>query len=72
MSNLYETDGRCHNAEPGTYGHECGRRAEWIGTATSGFRSGYCTKCRAAGYEARGMARWEPHPNQGREQCLTS
>ena len=31
-TNSYATDGKCHNAEPGTYGHECGKPAAWIGT----------------------------------------
>lgn len=26
-----DEDGRCHNTEPGTYGHECGQPATWIG-----------------------------------------
>ena len=28
---LYATDGLCHNANRGTYGHECGKPAEWLG-----------------------------------------
>lgn len=55
----YATDGRCHNAEPGTFSHECGRPAAWIGTKASGFRSGFCLRCRAEGFEARGIAKWE-------------
>ena len=27
-TNSYATDGKCHNAEPGTYGHECGKLRE--------------------------------------------
>lgn len=57
---LYATDGKCHNAEPGTYGHECRKPAQWIGTMPSGFRSGFCVVCRAEGYEARRVIRWEP------------
>ena len=55
----YETDGACHNAEPGTYGHECGRPAQWIGTSARGFRSGYCSACKATGFEARNVTQWE-------------
>ena len=33
-TNSYATDGKCHNAEPGTYGHECGKPATWIGGKT--------------------------------------
>lgn len=59
MANTYATDGKCHNAEPGTYGHECGQPAAWIGTKPSGFRSGYCDKCKRQGYEAREVKQWE-------------
>lgn len=55
----YATDGKCHNAEPGTYGHECGKPAVWIGTAKSGFKSGYCDDCKKRGYEARSVKEWE-------------
>ena len=58
----YATDGKCHNSNPGTYGHECGKPAQWIGTSSSGFRSGYCAKCRATGSEARQCVAWEPAP----------
>ena len=58
MMDLYATDGRCHNAEPGTYGHECGKPAVWIGTSPSGFRSGFCQRCRDTGYEARSFTDW--------------
>lgn len=55
----YGTDGKCHNAEPGTYGHECGKPAAWVGTTASGFRSGFCEECRQHGYEARDVVDWE-------------
>lgn len=55
----YATDGRCHNAEPGTYGHECGRPAEWVGTKANGFRSGFCGRCKERGYEAREFGHFE-------------
>lgn len=58
----YDNDGRCHNAEPGTYGHECGKPAAWIGTKADGFRSGFCNNCRRNGYEARAFTTWEPAP----------
>jgi len=60
----YATDGKCHNANPGTYGHECGKPAQWIGTSSSGFRAGYCVKCRATGSEARQCVAWEPAPTR--------
>jgi hypothetical protein len=58
MTSSYATDGRCHNAQPGTYGHECGKPAEWLGTKASGFQSGFCPKCKEHGYEARQFVRW--------------
>lgn len=57
-------DGKCHNAEPGTYGHECGKPAEWVGTAPSTmhpgatYASGYCDRCKRNGWEARNVASW--------------
>lgn len=56
----YATDGRCHNAEPGTYGHECGKPALWIGTDATGISSGFCDKCKRQGYEARNKVTWVP------------
>jgi len=56
----YATDGKCHNANVGTYGHECGKPAVWIGTDRKGWRSGYCVGCRATGDEARICVKWEP------------
>lgn len=51
----YATDGKCDNVEPGTFNHECGRPATWVGTHPNGFKSGYCDDCRAFGYEARNV-----------------
>lgn len=56
--NLYALDGVCHNAEPGTYGHECGKPAKWLGTSPGGFTSGFCNDCKANGYEAKRMTDW--------------
>jgi len=55
----YATDGKCHNAEPGTFGGECGKPATWVGTAADGFRSGFCSKCRFDGFESRRFKTWE-------------
>ena len=49
---------RCTNAEPGTYGHECGRPAVWIGETASGFQACYCDDCRERGHEARDVVGW--------------
>lgn len=59
-TNLYATDGKCHNADYGTYGHECSKPAVWIGTKASGFSSGFCDKCKNEGDEAREMVLWIP------------
>lgn len=58
-TNLYATDGKCHNADTGTYGHECGKPATWLGTTAEGFTSGFCDKCKANGSEARTVKTWE-------------
>lgn len=58
-ANSYATDGKCHNAQAGSFGDECGRSATWIGTKANGFRSGYCDGCKANGHEARAVVAWE-------------
>lgn len=63
--NLYETDGRCHNANVGTYGHECGKPAAWIGETRNGFRSGFCGDCKETGDEARQCVRFYPLVREG-------
>ncbi len=55
----YATDGKCHNAEPGTFGRECYKPAVWIGTRPSGYRTGFCDDCRQNGYEAPAYGIWE-------------
>ena len=57
-SMLYATDGQCHNAEPGTYGHECGKPATWLGTDRNGFVSGFCDDCRQHGWERTSKVAW--------------
>jgi hypothetical protein len=57
--NRYATDGRCHNSEPGTFNHECGKLAQWLGTDSSGFQSGFCDDCKQHGYEARNKVTWK-------------
>jgi hypothetical protein len=66
MTTSYATDGKCHNAEPGTFNHECGAPALWLGTTKNGFKSGYCARCRAEGFEARAVTTWQPHPGAPR------
>ena len=57
--NSYETDGKCHNANAGTFNHECGRPATWIGQKANGFRSGFCDYCQKHGDERTGIVKWE-------------
>jgi hypothetical protein len=59
----YATDGHCHNSEPGTYNHECGRPAIWIGTDANGWQSGFCDECKRHGFEARLVIKWERRQN---------
>lgn len=63
LDNLYVTDGACHNAEPGTYGHECGKRARFIAKSSGGFWGGFCADCRTNGWEAKYCTEWRDHPS---------
>lgn len=58
MSNRYATDGKCHNAQRGTFNHECGAPATWIGTNGNAFASGFCDWCKEHGDDRHGL-RWE-------------
>ena len=49
---------KCQNAEPHTYGHECGSPAEWIGQDVDGYRAFFCNHCRHYGHEARLFHTW--------------
>jgi hypothetical protein len=57
--NTYATDGRCHNAEPGTFNHECGKPATFIGIRSDGFASGFCEAYKSKGWEASRYTHWE-------------
>ena len=59
MTGSYATDGKCHNAEPGTFNHECGKPATWIGTKENGFRSGFCDFHKEHGAERFPYKTWE-------------
>jgi hypothetical protein len=63
FTNLYATDGRCHNAEPDTFNHECGKPATWIGLNAAGFACGYCDRCKEAGHEAKDVTAWIAAPS---------
>ena len=60
----YATDGKCHNAQPGTYGHECGKPAHWLGTKPNGYQCGFCDHCKTHGHEAREYNHWQPYRQQ--------
>jgi hypothetical protein len=51
----FSGDGLCHNSEPGTYNHECGKPAAFIGTDNNAFRMGFCEECAATGFERHGL-----------------
>lgn len=50
---------RCINAQPGSFNHECGAVATWIGDAPNGHRSCFCDSCKYHGHEARYVVAWE-------------
>jgi hypothetical protein len=49
---------RCINAEPGTFSHECGRQASWIGAASDGWEYCFCDRHKANGHDARHIVQW--------------
>ena len=52
----------CTNAEPGTYGHHCGRPATWLGRKGGDGRwFGYCDECKEWGHEGRRNTEWRKH-----------
>ena len=59
-TNLYATDGKCHNAQIGTYGHECGRPATWLGIKNPRWGSGFCDECKEFGHERHEYLIWIP------------
>jgi hypothetical protein len=54
---------RCVNAQPGTYGHECGKPAAWIGTTAAGFAACFCSECKEGGFEAKNVVEWSRTPH---------
>jgi len=52
---------QCQNAEPGTYGHECGKPAQWQATNANGHRAAFCDQCKQHGHEARAYNQWTPY-----------
>ncbi len=60
---LYPRHGGCSNANRGTFGHECGKPATWLGTRPDGFQSGRCDRCKVEGDERFGFV-FEALPRQ--------
>jgi hypothetical protein len=52
---------RCTNSNRGTFNHECGKPAEWLGVHNSGWPQAFCSRCREHGDEARGIYDWTPY-----------
>jgi len=60
-------DTKCGYAHPGTYGHECGRPAVFVGiqpstyTSNGVFYAARCAECKElTGPDNRHIQRWEP------------
>ncbi len=49
---------RCTNAEPGTFNHECGKPATWVGTHPNGHEQAFCQACKSDGHEAKRCTAW--------------
>ena len=62
---------RCTNAEPGSYGHECGEPAGFIGSGADGGQSCFCSACKAHGAEARRYSDWQALPLMGQGESAT-
>jgi hypothetical protein len=69
FTNPSATDGRCHNAQHGTFNHECGKTAAWLAVRPSEYTdnpvpgmyaSGFCDQCRRHGDERHGVLHWLP------------
>jgi len=56
---------RCTNAEPGSYGHECGEPADFIASKADGGQACFCSACKAHGCEARRYSDWQELPTMG-------
>jgi len=58
---------RCTNAEPGSYGHECGEPAGFIGSNEDGDQACFCSACKTQGSEARRHSHWQALPTMEQE-----
>jgi hypothetical protein len=48
----------CTNAEPGSYGHECGEPARYIAYTPSNFAVCFCAACKLTGSEGLNAKGW--------------
>jgi hypothetical protein len=57
----YATDGKCHNANTGTFNAECRKPSTWVGIRRDRmFRSGFCDHCKDNGDERNAFDLWIP------------
>jgi hypothetical protein len=49
---------KCQNAEPGTYGQECAKPAQWTATNKQGHNAAFCEQCKSTGTEAKRYGNW--------------
>ena len=56
---------RCINGEPGSFGHECGDPAGYIGLRPEGGHACFCSACKEHGAEARRYSHWQSLPMMG-------
>jgi hypothetical protein len=58
-SHTHSPSYRAETAYFGTFNHECGKPATFIGTRADGFASGFCDACKTNGWEASRRTHWE-------------
>jgi len=55
---------KCTNSNLGTFNHECGKPACWIGTHSNGHRQLFCDRCHEQGDEARFITQWTKYTHE--------
>lgn len=63
------TGPRCTNADRGTFNHECGKPATFVGTQPSGYFQFFCARCREHGDEAAPVTEWRPLTSELIAEC---
>lgn len=57
---------KCGNSEPGTFNHECGAPATWVGlkkselTKSGIFYAAFCDMHKERGWDRSGVIEWRP------------